>query len=132
MRNEDVVETNVRIRGRQGQAGIVWMLQLERIDITGIEHGLDGAPAYAAATEPDQRLQTEREFAGVELFSGCHRIEVAGEHVKALTVPIDALEQLAQLEHTPPLRPCGVNGAQVHAEHTQLVTGGHDLQERVP
>src|SRR5688572_8678328 len=104
MRNEDVVETSVRIHSWQREAGIVRMLQLEGVNIARVQHGLNRPPAHAAAAEPDERFQTERQFVHVELFSRRDGVEVAGEHVKALSMLFDALEQLAQLQHTPSLR----------------------------
>src|SRR4051812_28815374 len=83
-RNEYVVEADVRLRYWHRHAGIIGMLQPERVDVAGIEHRLDRAPLDAAAAQPHERPKTERQARDVEHRAGGEGVEVTSERVETL------------------------------------------------
>src|SRR6476620_9379978 len=101
----------------------------EGIEISGVEHHLNRAPADPAAAQPDQRAQARGKLPEVEDVPGRERVEIAGEQVEPAIVLPDGPEQCVQLEHAALLRPCGVNRAEVYAEHRKVDAGRMNLKK---
>ena len=87
---EHVVEPHVRIPHREAEAAIVRVQPAERVDVAGVEHDLNRAPADAPAAQPDERAQARRQLAEVEHVAGRQRVEVAGEQVEAALVRVES------------------------------------------
>src|SRR3712207_6593689 len=115
-RYEYVVQAHVRAPRGERVSRLGGVQGAERVDVPGVEDLLERAPTHLAATEPDECAQPVRERADVEQLAGSERIEVAGEHVKAVLVLPDAGQERAQLADAAPLGPRRVHGTEVHAE----------------
>src|SRR3954468_7067067 len=101
---------------REGVTDIRAMEQAVAVEVPGVEHQLDGSPPDISAAEPDQRPQSVGQLAEVEQIAGRQRVEVSREEMKSLLMARDAGQERAQFDDAMPLRPGGVERAQMHAE----------------
>src|SRR4029453_4042701 len=131
-RDEHIVEPYEWIGGGQSRAGIVGVSEAIAVDVTGIEHRLDGAPPDVAAAQPYERTQAQRQTLDLERLAGRNRVEVPDQHMKPVVLMAgDAAQQRTKLQDSAPLRPGGVHRAQMHTEEPHALAGRHHFDERV-
>src|SRR4029450_7917231 len=85
-RDEHIVEPYEWIGGGQSRAGIVGVSEAIGVDVTGIEHRLDGAPPDVAAAQPYERTQAQRQTLDLERLAGSNRVEVPDQHMKPVVL----------------------------------------------
>jgi hypothetical protein len=130
-RHEQIIEPHLRCRRRQRQTGIRRVQEAKDVAVTGVEDNLHGAPADLAAAQPHRRPDFLRQRREVEQLARRHRVEIPHERMETFLVPLDAVQQRAELDGAPPFRPRREHGAQVHPEHPERHPLWNDLEEGV-
>jgi hypothetical protein len=131
-RDEGVVEPDVRLWRRERVAEIGRVKAAKGIDISRRQNRGNGPPADPAAAQPDERAQLVWQLANVKQIAWRNRVEVADEDMRRQRRAArrrglmggDRSQERAQLEQPPPLRPCGVNGAQMNPNTRQVEVAG--------
>src|SRR4029453_14856630 len=92
-RCEHVVEADVRIPNREGQASILGMKLAESIDVARVQDHFDRPPANPAPAQPDERAQARGQLPEIEDVARRKRVEVASEQMKTAIVLPDCPQQ---------------------------------------
>ena len=67
-----------------------------RIDVPGVEDRLNRAPADPSTAQPHERPQPRGEPRHIQVLRRREGVEIAGKHVEAVLMPLDALAQIAR------------------------------------
>ena len=118
-RQEDEVEADVRVPGGEGETLVVAETAVS-VDIAAVEHDLDRLVTNAAAGDPRDEPEPGRKTPEVKRFARGKGIEIAGEHVKAVLMMLDAFEQGLKLAFAEAFGEVRMDRAEVNAEDSYV------------
>ena len=92
LRDDEVVETQMRRPGGECISFRFWMKVSVSIKIIRVEHDLDCLPANFPATQPDQGAEPRWQAPDIKLLSWSEGVEVADQDVQTMLMLFDVLE----------------------------------------